>query len=200
MECSRPSHLPALATTALLAACLAVPVAAQADVGTSMSGGRGGYLGLNLGSSGYRLPCSAASLTCEFRDDAVNLYAGGPGAGFWGGETALLEMGQPDRGGGRTRPRGLSLSLVGRAPVWQSLGVFGRLGATYGRADTSVQVGREMPAGGDSGFGLSYGAGLSWDFTSRLSAVFEWDSRDLRFPGGGREPVRATSLGLQYRY
>jgi hypothetical protein len=38
---------------------------------------------------------------------------------------------------------------------------------------------------------------VSWDFTPRLSATFEWGSYDLRAPGG---PVRSTSLGLQYRY
>jgi OmpA-OmpF porin, OOP family len=28
----------------------------------------------------------------------------------------------------------------------------------------------------------------------------EWESNDFRFAGGGRDPVRSTSLGLQYRY
>ena len=48
--------------------------------------------------------------------------------------------------------------------------------------------------------GLSYGAGVSYDFTPRLSATLEWDSNDFRFASGGRDPVRSTSLGLQYRY
>jgi hypothetical protein len=51
----------------------------------------------------------------------------------------------------------------------------------------------------DQGFGLSFGGGISYDFTPRLSARIQWDSNDFRF-ANGRDPVRSTSLGLQYRY
>ena len=77
-----------------------------------------------------------------------------------------------------------------------SVGVFGKLGTTYGRSDTSV-MGNAAASGPEQGFGLSWGGGLSYDFTPRLSATFEWGSYDLRVPGG---PVRSTNLGLQYRY
>jgi hypothetical protein len=81
------------------------------------------------------------------------------------------------------------VSVVGRASFGaSSLGLFGRVGS-----GTSV---RTAALGTDSGFGLSYGAGLSWDFSPRASATLGWDSYDLR-PGGA---VRSTSLGLQLRY
>ena len=51
----------------------------------------------------------------------------------------------------------------------------------------------------EAGVGLSYGAGLSLDFTPRLSATLGWESHDFRFAGGLRD-VRATSLGLRYSY
>jgi hypothetical protein len=53
---------------------------------------------------------------------------------------------------------------------------------------------------GESGYRLTYGVGLSWDFTPRLSATLGWDSYDLRTAGSEREPVRFTNIGLQWRY
>lgn len=92
--------------------------------------------------------------------------------------------------------QGLNLSVVGRAQV-SSLGVFGKVGTTtYSRPDTSVMGMGAVPVS-EPGGGLSWGGGVSWNFTSRLSASFEWVSYDLRMPSG---PVRTTSLGLRYRY
>jgi OmpA-OmpF porin, OOP family len=91
----------------------------------------------------------------------------------------------------------MNLSLVGNAPLGTSWRLFGKLGTT-GRPETSI-LGAGVAPGTEPGFGLSYGAGLSFAVTPRLSATLEWDSNDFRFPGAGRE-VRSTSLGLQYRY
>ena len=92
--------------------------------------------------------------------------------------------------------QGLNLSVVGRAQV-SSLGVFGKLGTTsYSRPDTSVMGIGALPVTEPAG-GLSWGGGVSWNITPRLSGSFEWVSYDLRMPKG---PVRTTSLGLRYRY
>jgi hypothetical protein len=57
------------------------------------------------------------------------------------------------------------------------------------------------PGPAESGYGMSFGAGVSMDVTPRLSASFGFDNRDLRLGNtGARDPVRSTSLGLQYRY
>lgn len=93
-------------------------------------------------------------------------------------------------------PQGSNLSLVGRAQL-SSLAVFGKVGATsYARSDTSVMGMAAAPLL-ETGGGLSWGGGVSYDFTPRLSATFEWISYELRMPVG---PVRTTSLGLRYRY
>ena len=85
---------------------------------------------------------------------------------------------------------GQTMFLVGRAQVFPALGVYGKVGTAYGRPDTSVM-------GHDPNYGLAYGGGVSWDFSPRVSATFEWGSYDLRLSTG---PVRSTSLGLQIRY
>lgn len=187
------------------AAAGAVPVLAQSGSEPSARAGSWpgsghGYLGLNLGRSQYRVGCGLATFGCDSADNAFHLYAGTRVGNFWGVEAGLLDMGRMARGGGRTRAQGLNLSLVGRAPLGASWSLFGKLGTTYGRTETSAVAGSGVAAGSETGFGLSYGGGLSYDLTPRLSATLGWDSHDFRFAGGGRDPVRATSLGLQYRY
>ena len=159
-----------------------------------------GYLGLSLGASKYHVPCPSITLACDTRDNAARLYGGAMVGNYWGVEVGYLDLGRIAREGGKTRAQGLNLSLVGKAPLARSVGVFGRLGTTYGRTETSTSGSSAVAAGSERGFGLSYGAGLSYEFTPRLSATLEWDTNDFRFPGGGRDPVRSTSLGLQYRY
>jgi hypothetical protein len=83
------------------------------------------------------------------------------------------------------------VSVVGRATVGDSpFSLFGKVGST-----SHVKT---YALGADSGAGLSYGAGVSWDFSPRASATVAWDTYDLR--GAGAGAVRATSLGLQWRY
>jgi hypothetical protein len=89
---------------------------------------------------------------------------------------------------------GLTLSVVGRAQMSSSFGVFGRVGSTtYGRPDTSA-MGMSAAPVTDA---MSWGGGVSYDFTPRLSATLEWISYDLRAANG---PVRTANLGLKYRY
>lgn len=90
--------------------------------------------------------------------------------------------------------QGLSVSLVGKAELAYDLGVYGRLGTTLGGPPALAGA---LPAA--PGQGLSYGVGLSWDFSERGSAILGWDSLDLRTVTGERD-VRATSLGLKWRY
>lgn len=74
-----------------------------------------------------------------------------------------------------------------------SLGVYGRLGTPAARAGLAGG-----PGAGEGG--VTYGIGLSWNFSRRGSAILGWDSYDLRTLGGETRDVRATSLGLRWRY
>jgi OmpA-OmpF porin, OOP family len=164
----------------------------------SPPGGQG-QLGLSLGKSRVSLPCTGIAFLCDDRDRATQLAAGPRVGGFWGLEMSHLNLGNvAHAAGAATQAQGLNLSLVGKAPLGQSLKLYGRVGTTWGRADTSANAGA-FALRSEQGFGFSYGAGLSYDITPRLSATLEWDSNDFRF-GGGRDPVRSTSLGLQFRY
>ncbi|GAB3650638.1 hypothetical protein [Ramlibacter alkalitolerans] len=91
------------------------------------------------------------------------------------------------------RAQGLSLAVLGKAGLVSDLGVYGRVGTTLGRGNSFAGV-----AGADAG--MSYGIGLSWDFSRRASAMIGFDSYDMRGSAGEARDVRATSLGLQWRY
>jgi OOP family OmpA-OmpF porin len=157
-------------------------------------------VGLTLGRSRYTIPCGATAITCDNASSPLQLSAGNQVGNFWGVELAYIDMGRMARGIGTTRAQGLNVSLFAKAPVWQSVGVFGKFGTTYGRTEISAAGSNGVASGSERGFGLSYGAGVSYDFTPRLSATLAWDSHDFRFPGTGRDAIRSTSLGLQYRY
>ena len=95
---------------------------------------------------------------------------------------------------------GLTLSLVGRKRVFgSSFAVYGRLGGTYASPEAQGATAFAGP-GSDTGYGLSFGAGVSYEFTPRLSATFGIDSHELRLGASGRESLRSTNLGLQFRY
>ncbi len=98
-----------------------------------------------------------------------------------------------DRMLGRTRSQGFQFALTGERGWASDLGLYGRFGALNSRG-MGFGAGPGAPDGG-----ISYGVGLSWDFSPRASAMVGWDSYDFRTAMGERE-VRATSLGLQWRY
>jgi len=82
------------------------------------------------------------------------------------------------------------LAVTGRASFADTpLGVYGKLGAIQGR-NWGLATAADMPPG------VSFGAGLSWDFSRSLSGTLGVETYSLR----AGAPVRATNLGLQWRY
>lgn len=177
----------------------AVPDPGSPPRGAWLPGGRS-YLGLNVERFRDGTNCAATTLLCDETQRPAEIYTGTMIGNFWGMELGYLNFGRVARGGIEARAQGLNISLVGKAQLAPSLRAFGKVGTTYGRSDTALPGADGTAFGSQQGFGLSVGAGLSLDFTPRLSATLEWDSKDLRSFGGGRDPVRSTSLGLRYSY
>ena len=121
-------------------------------------------------------------LRAERADFRLNLQAGS------------LEASPMDRILSRSPAQGLNIKYAGRSGLANDLAVYGRVTSL---APRSQALGAGMA--GLEGGGLAYGVGLSWDFSRRGSATFGFDSYDFRTAAGERD-VRATSLGLQWRY
>lgn len=159
-----------------------------------------GYIGLNLGRSKYSTSCGSSAFGCDDSGNFGSVVLGGMFHPNFGAEIGYLNMGDSDRAGGTTRAQGLNLSLVGRAPLGSQFSVFGKLGTTYGRTRTSAAAGSGVQAGKDSGWGAAYGLGASWDFSPNWSATLEWQRHRFEFAGNRDDWVRATSLGVRYRF
>jgi hypothetical protein len=153
-------------------------------------------VGLQPATLQYSVGCGASLLPCR-NPEAAALALAEPRSLRWNLELAVLKLGNTSLAGGAPASRqGLNLSLVGRKPLFgSSFSVYGKLGTTYGLHD-----GTANPGFGALEAGPSFGAGLAYEVTPRLSATLGWDSHELRLGGGGRDAFRATSLGLQYRY
>jgi len=172
-------------------------VSANPPRGVWLPGGRS-YLGLNVGRS-RTAACSSTDLTCENAQPPAQFYTGTMLGNFWGVELAYSNAARLSRAAGDAPAQGLTVSLLGKTQLMPSVGLYGKLGTTYGRGDPSALSAARL-ASGDRGFGLSFGAGLSFNFSPRLSATLQWDSTEMPVISGGRDPVRSTSLGLKYRY
>jgi opacity protein-like surface antigen len=157
-------------------------------------------LGLQATRSSFTLSCSNVAYLCDDKDRVAQLATGRSVPTPWGMEVAQVNLGAVSRFGSSTRAQGLNLSLIGKASLGHSLRVYGRAGTMWGRSESSNLAAGSGSAGSDQGFGFTYGAGVGYDITPRLSATLEWDSNDLRFASGTRDSVRSTSVGLQLRY
>jgi OmpA-OmpF porin, OOP family len=150
---------------------------------------RGGAapLGLQPHPGAPALPCGPMSLSCA-TSAQVPLYSSSVTD-----RSISMRLAYPDAAALKAaRQEGPSLDLVGRAGLLADLGVYGRVGTTLGRGNTLAP----MP----TREGMNYGVGLSWDFSRSASAVLGFDNYDMRGIGGELRDVRATSLGLQWRY
>lgn len=159
-----------------------------------------GWVGIAIGQSKYSLNNGTGLYGSDDTDTAFTLSTGAMINPNFGVELGYNHMGTIDRAGGTTKAQGIDLAGIAKAPLGDRFDVFGKLGTTYGWTRTSTGVGSGIDGGKDHGFGLLYGIGASYHFTPQLSAVLEVDSRDYHFAGTGRDSVRATTVGLQYRY
>ena len=159
-----------------------------------------GYVGLNVGRSHFTLGNGLGGFPSDNNDTAYSLYAGSTFNNNFGLEFGYNDFGRITRAGGTTRAEGLNISLVGRVPLGAAFNVTGRLGSTYGRTDVSSAPASGVASGKESGFGVSYGLGVEYSFSPKLSAVLQYDEHDLKYIGSGRDAVGVTSVGLKYRF
>ncbi len=132
-----------------------------------------------------RANCGAGALSCDGDTASAPLWISAKAP-----RAVLMEVAYLDQYSLlRVRQQGMNLSVVGKAGLPFDLGVYGRVGTFVHRGGLGL-------APTTFSDGVSYGLGMSWDFSRRGSASVGWDSYDLRTPGGDWR----ASLGLQWRY
>lgn len=196
-----PSLLRTFSATALAVAALIAASGAQAQTANyALYAPGSSYVGLTVGQSDYSLPGGLGRFGMDRHKTAYSLYTGSFASENFGLEVGYTHFGNISRAGGITKAEGLSLSLVGRAPVSAQFNLLGKLGATYGWTDVSSAPGSGIVSGTEKSFGVSYGLGAEYVFSPQLSAVLQYDEYPLKFIHTGRDRVSATSVGLRYRF
>lgn len=174
----------------VLIAGLAVATAACAQSNGSLRWRTGGHaLGLQPAAAGPAVQCGPFSLTCD-ASAVLPLYESRKAP-----RSISMQLGtmEPAAALKAARSQGLSLAVVGKAGLFPDVGVYGRVGALMPRGS-----GFAGAPGADAG--VTYGVGLSWDFSRGASAVLGFDTYDVRGQVGESRDVRATSIGLHWRY
>ena len=158
------------------------------------------YLGINAGRSRFNGAPGAGGFANDRNGNAYSLYGGSYFSNNFGFELGYNDFGRVNRGGGSTRADGVSLSLVGRAPLGQSFNLLGRVGGTYVSTDVSAAPASGLATGRQNKFDLSYGIGAEFVFNPSWSAVVQYDEYNMRYPGSNRDRIDTTSIGLRYRF
>ncbi len=168
---------------------LATAAAASAQENGTLRWRSGGSpLGLQAGQRDVRVPCGSFTFSCS--DAAtVPLYSSATAP-----RAVAMQVAPADTFSLRSpQAQGFNVSVIGKAGLGWDLGVYGRVGTSFNRASPA------MSSLASSEGGLTYGVGLSWDFSRSASAAVGMDSYDVRSATGEVRDVR-TSLGLQWRY
>ena len=156
-----------------------------------------GYVGISGGKVTYNLNC-VPGFSCDDTGTGFKLFTGGKLWNVIGLELSYLEFGKVDNAGGSTRARGIDLSLLGNLPLGEHFSLFGKVGSTYAQTRTSASA-PGAASGKERGFGLSYGGGLNYDFTSNWGVRAEWERHRLDFVGSNKD-VDFISVGVNYRF
>ncbi|SEA18524.1 OmpA-like transmembrane domain-containing protein [Thiothrix caldifontis] len=118
--------------------------------------------------------CGVGGVACREvcdTDKAVNAYAGYPLSPNLGVEIGYTDMDYTARieqeGGavrGDQQSKALTLSAVGRKPLTQNVGVFGKVGAAYWKSEVVSTAGNAD----DSGVTPTLGAGVEYNFSEHF--------------------------------
>lgn len=157
------------------------------------AGGR--YVGIDVSNTKFSGSCGLGGFACEDSTTGYSIYAGGMWNKNLGLEIGATDFGKIDRAGGSTKAYGFSLKAVGVTPLTESLSAFAKAGTLYSRSSVTTDV----TSSNDTNWGLTYGVGLSFDFSPKVAATVSWDRSNVHF-AGSQEHINATSVGLKYRF
>jgi OOP family OmpA-OmpF porin len=172
-----------VAVLALATSAFAVPAAAQLNMSSV-------YVGGSLGRSDFKTP--------DQTDTAWRIFGGYQFNRNFAAEVGYHDLGQVNFVNGDRNAKLWELVGIGMLPVASAFSVYGKLGGYYGKSELKSAV---VPSGDDTNGGLTYGAGLQYDFTQQLAVRGEWQRYDNT--GGdtaGKTDIDVLNVGLLWRF
>jgi len=188
--------------TGLAAIGLAASVPSFAQTGTYSAPWQGDFwniLGVGVGQSKIHSDC-AGNFTCDNRDTAWKLYAGGKFNRYFGMEFGYNDFGKVDQSGGRTKAFAANITFTAGVPIGDRFDIFAKGGGAYGRTDVSSDASLGLATGTKSNFEGTYGVGASYAITRNWQVRADWDRFNLDFVGQGKQNVDMATGSLQYRF
>lgn len=158
-----------------------------------------GYVTIAYGGGDFGDLDCATGFECDNPDWAAKINTGGMLNEWIGLELGYFHTGNADHNGGEARARGVNLSLTGFLPLNYGFSLMAKVGGTYGMTKLSGTA-AGTPSGSEEGFGVSYGAGLSFDFNPNWSLTLEWERHNLKFAGDDDRNVDLATVGVRYRF
>jgi opacity protein-like surface antigen len=188
----------ALAVLGVLASGSAL--AQQSEFRAPWRGDFWGYLGASAGESKFRADCRNTNVfSCDKRDTAWKVYAGGKMNEIVGLEIGYTDFGKVQASGGQTDAWAVPLTLTAGVPIGDRFNVFGKLGGLYGRTDVKADPSTLLDTGHKSGWGWTYGAGAGFRITPAIELRVDWDRYKMDFVGG-RKDIDMASAGVAIRF
>lgn len=199
MKKAKKVLLIAAGAAALGAASLAQ---AQQPTGTGITwphqSGFWGHVGASYGRSDLSVSCPAGA-SCDDKDQAFRVFAGGRFNNTIGAEIGWINMGEWARAGGNTDAQALDIALTAGFPLGRNSSIFGKIGTAYTRAEVSSGTGAGIQTGREDKWDARIGLGATVGLTQNWALRADWDRFRVAFPGT-KEDVDVFMLGAQYSF
>lgn len=159
-----------------------------------------GTLGVSGGESKFKNECASADVfSCDHRDTAWKVTAGGQFNRIMGLEFGYTDFGKIQASGGDTKAWAANVSLTAGVPIGDRFDVFAKGGGIYGHTDVSADPSTLLDTGHKTGWGYTYGVGATFALTPQWQIRADWDRYNLDFAGGSKD-VDMASAGVQFRF
>jgi OOP family OmpA-OmpF porin len=173
-----------------------IAVAFVLGSGMVQAADQGAYLGVGLGQTKVKDACEGFT-TCDDTDTGVKLFGG-----YQFVPNAAVEIGYVDLGKAKLslpgasvefKAHGFDVDFVGTLPLNDQFAVLARVGMFFWKVDVSgTGLANSSSASGND---LTYGLGLAYDVSKKVSVRFEWQQfKDLGDSSLNLGPTKDTDL------
>jgi OOP family OmpA-OmpF porin len=166
-----------------------------------------GFIGGSIGQSDIDDEIAVeliTSGTVDGKDTAWKIFGGYMFNRHFGLEFAYVDLGEVSYSGsffgapvtgGKIEVTGFNISAIGAYPVSEQFSVFGKIGMFIWEAEASDTTGGVPFSDKEDGTDLSFGVGVSYNFTRNLGVRAEWE----RFESSDADASLIT-IGLLWRF
>ncbi len=174
---------------------------------TSQASAQGLYLGGSVGKSDIDDSITSGLITSgpvDGKDTGYKIFGGYQINQNFGVELGYVDLGKVTYSGfsgtspvtnGTVEATGFNISAVGSVPLNPSFALFGKIGMFVWEAKANDITGGSPFSAKEDGTDVSFGFGLSYNFTKNVSARVEWERFKM-----DSENASLLSVGIAYRF